>query len=268
MVKESDEKSTWLIAPHPHFLVPHTHAGGQEIHFLPAGFPERTITCPKVQSDPINASLSPRRSLHSSDLNMLRGMFPTAVGARVFISGFIVILFKSRTEVEKSWFEDGVATEFGNLRLLYDVIKDQPTRQEVSRGAAIATRPDMYEKNASLGLKLRFPDGREAITVPTHAFVKLRHLSSRPLLRLADWYARMKMALTRLAPIKICANKPAVGTVRCESGNSPLGRWFFWPGIPEGVCVHDNALLFSLMMTSLAHSTYVHATYWNQNTHL
>lgn len=85
-------------------------------------------------------------------------------------SSSIIILFKSRVDVEKSWFEDGFTSPFGNLRLIYDV-------DEVYRGVAIPSKPDAWETNASLGLKLRFHYGREGIIVPTHAFVKFRHIS-------------------------------------------------------------------------------------------
>ncbi|OQD99716.1 hypothetical protein PENVUL_c062G08440 [Penicillium vulpinum] len=94
VVKESDEKSIWVVAPEPLGL-PHTHAGGREFHFHPAGLAARTTTCPPYQSDPIEATLNPRRSLSAHDLHILREMFPTAIGARVFISGFILILLKS-----------------------------------------------------------------------------------------------------------------------------------------------------------------------------
>jgi len=52
-----------------------------------------------------------------------------------------------------------------------------------------------------LGLRVRFPNGEEATTVPTHASVKLQHSGSRPLLRLAARYARARLALSRLRPI-------------------------------------------------------------------
>ncbi|KUM62785.1 hypothetical protein ACN42_g4334 [Penicillium freii] len=185
VTKESNEKSIWLVAPGPLGL-PYTHAGGREIHFLPAGLAPRTIVCFTNQPDPLKAVLNPRRFLQSHDLRILREMFPLAVGARVLISGFIVILFKSRADVEKSWTQDGFASEFGNLRLVYDVTEDNPTRTEVLRGAAIAPKSDEWETNASLGLKLRLLDGQEVITVPTHAFVKLRDLNGPRLLRLAD----------------------------------------------------------------------------------
>ncbi|OQE18175.1 hypothetical protein PENFLA_c022G09937 [Penicillium flavigenum] len=230
VTKESNEKSIWLVAPGPLGL-PYTHAGGREIHFLPAGLAPRTIVCFIEQPDPLKAVLNPRRFLQSHDLHFLREMFPLAVGARVLISGFIVILFKSRADVEKSWTQDGFASQFGNLRLIYDVTEENPTRTEVSRGAAIASKSDTWETHASLGLKLRLLDGQEVITVPTHAFVKVRHINGPRLLRLAGWYARMKTALSRFTPAGKDSHEPAVGTMRRGSAsNSPLGKIVFLAG--------------------------------------
>jgi hypothetical protein len=124
-------------------------------------------------------------------------MFPSAVGVRVFISGFIVVLFKTRADIEKSWLEDGPAGEFGYLRLRYDIIEDEPTQKVLSRGARIAAKPD-----CALGVKIRFPSGQEAITVPTHAFVALRSIRTSPMLRVANWYAQIKRKLARFAPVK------------------------------------------------------------------
>jgi hypothetical protein len=231
VTKESNEKSIWLVAPGP-LGIPHTHAGGREIHFLPAGLSPRTMTmiCFKAQPDPIKAVLNPRRFLQSHDLHVIREMFPLAVGARVLISGFIVILFKSRADVEKSWTQDGEACTFGNLRLLYDVMEDSPTRTEVSGGAAIASKPDALETSVTLRLKLRLLDGQEVITVPTHAFVKLRRINGSCLRRLADWYAWMKTTLSRFTPAGKDSHEPALGTMRGSARNSPLGKIVFLAG--------------------------------------
>ncbi|KAJ6181073.1 hypothetical protein N7519_011534 [Penicillium mononematosum] len=81
VTKESNEKSIWLVAPGP--------------LDLPAGLAAPSTVCFAEQPDPLKAVLNPRRFLQSHDLHVLREMFPLAVGARVLISGFIVILFKS-----------------------------------------------------------------------------------------------------------------------------------------------------------------------------
>jgi hypothetical protein len=106
-------------------------------------------------------------------------MFPTSLGARVLISGFIVNLFKSRANIENFWQHDGLAGTFGALRIINDLLEDMATQKIVSKGAAITATPDSFDGYAALGLKIRFPGGQEAITAPTH---------SASFLRIADCY--------------------------------------------------------------------------------
>ncbi|KAI2733079.1 hypothetical protein CBS147332_94 [Penicillium roqueforti] len=227
MVLEWDNKWMWAIAPHsaPQKTTG-THAGGLEIHVQPSGYIERTtVIWPKLQNDPLSVILNPRKFLSPNDLNLLREMFPCALGVRVFISGFIVILFKNRSDIEYSWLHDGFADSFGCLRLQYDILQDEPTLNVVPRGAAITTRPNSVDGYAGLGLKLRFPSGEEAITVPTHAFVTLRTMLPTPLLRMNDWYQKIKKKMALYLPIRRNSFVPAVGTARHQTaGNSPIGK--------------------------------------------
>ncbi|CAG8903156.1 unnamed protein product [Penicillium egyptiacum] len=233
MVQESNDKWIWVIAPDsvPKIAIG-THAGGLEIHVQPWGHMERTIVIwPKLQPDPLNAILNPRKFLSQDDLHLLQEMFPCALGVRVFISGFIVILFKSRSDIKDSWLHDGFADSFGCLRLRYDILQDEPIRTVIPRGAAITTRSDCIDGYAALGLKLRFPTGQEAITVPTHAFVTLRAMLPMPLLRMSDWYQKIKRKMARYLPIRRNSSVPAVGTARHRTvGTSPLGKNVFLVG--------------------------------------
>jgi hypothetical protein len=113
-------------------------------------------------------------------------MFSSAVGVGVFVSGFIVIMFKTRADSEKSWLEDGFSSEFGKLRSCYDVLEAEPTQKVLSRGAAVASQPDCSQRSAALDLKIGFPNGQNAITVPTHTFVTLRTITTSPMLRIAN----------------------------------------------------------------------------------
>jgi hypothetical protein len=117
----------------------------------------------------------------------LREMFSSAVGVGVFVSGFIVIMFKTRADIEKSWLEDGFASEFGKLRSCYDVLEAESTQNVLSRGAAVASQADYSQRNAAPGLKIRFPNGQNAITVPTHAFVTFRTITTSAMRRIANW---------------------------------------------------------------------------------
>ncbi|KAJ5657972.1 uncharacterized protein N7484_001621 [Penicillium longicatenatum] len=189
LVEEFEQ--TWIWVASPGLSTTRsisTHAGGLEIHPKPAGFIERTTTMwPKYRPDPISI-LTPRRFLSRKQLHRLREMFPTSLGARVLISGFIVILFKSRANIENFWQHDGLAGTFGALRITYELLEDMPTQKIVSKGAAITATPDCFDGYAALGLKIHFPGGQEAITAPTHAFAALRGIRSASFLRIADCY--------------------------------------------------------------------------------
>ncbi|KAJ5138251.1 uncharacterized protein N7515_003099 [Penicillium bovifimosum] len=94
--------------------------------------------------------------------------------------GFVVILFKSRAEIESSWRHDGFASTFGTLRIPSEVLELTPIQRVVPKGAVISATPPSVEAYAALGLELRSPAGEEAITVPTHAFVALREFVQPP----------------------------------------------------------------------------------------
>ena len=44
--------------------------------------------------------VSPRGLLSPEQLDKVREVFPTAIGVRVLVSGYLVVLFESKTEVE------------------------------------------------------------------------------------------------------------------------------------------------------------------------
>jgi hypothetical protein len=149
---------------------------------------------------------------------LLRMAFPTSVGVRVFISGFIVVLFNNQKDIERSW-DEGQIREFGALRVGYDIAVHEPT---ISTGAVIANEPNKFEQSAAIGLKLRLPGGLECLTVPTHAFVKLYQAKCRPLLRFAEWIAKSKEALRRFAPVRTDSGTPATGIAKQPFTNSSL----------------------------------------------
>ncbi|KAJ5675388.1 hypothetical protein N7462_008285 [Penicillium macrosclerotiorum] len=243
LAEESKDKWIWVISPDPDTAESiSTHAGDLEIHLAPGGLIEQTTTkWPKLQPDPIIGTLTPRKFFSRGHLQRLREMFPTSIGARVFISGYIVILFKSRTDVEESWLHDGLADTFGALRLRYDILEDSPTQKAIARGAAIAAKPDCVEAYTALGLKLRFPEGQEAITVPTHAFVGLRGIRTSALRRIADLYYLFKQKLARYSPIQRGLSLPAIGSAwRQPIGNSPLGKQVFLAGGSEEARTNDK----------------------------
>lgn len=232
---QDGSKTIWVIAPGI-VHIPDTHAGGREIHFLPGSVNPRTTheaTIGPVQDDPVQ-NINPRQLLSPGSISELQAMFPLSVGARVLISGFVTILFQNRDDITKSWKLDGRVATFGNLRLVYDVMANQPSNDRINSGKSISQNPNDSQASASLGLKLRLPNGQVAITVPTHAFVKLRD-PSRPLFRVLDWVTSLKSRLSKFHPVRRIAYEPAVAISKNSRGNSPIGKTVYLAGQARAV---------------------------------
>jgi hypothetical protein len=140
--EESDGRSSWVVEIDGHHVG--THAGGIGIHLIPRGFAQKlnsirpNISPANHREDPIPEALDPRKCLAPTHSNILREMFPTSTGARVLVSGFIVLLFEDRAAIEKSWAQDGILHFFGNLKICYDVMEDTGTLQGICSGANIS----------------------------------------------------------------------------------------------------------------------------------
>lgn len=161
-------------------------------------------------------------------------MFPLSVGARVLISGFLTILFQNHDDITKTWKLDGKVATFGNLRVVYDVMANQPSNDHIHSGKSISQNPNDGHLSASLGLKLRFPNGQVAITVPTHAFVKLQD-PPRPLLGVLDWVTRLKSRMSKFHPVRRTSHEPAVAISKDSGGNSPIGKTVYLAGQARAV---------------------------------
>ncbi|KAI9929864.1 hypothetical protein ASPWEDRAFT_23597 [Aspergillus wentii DTO 134E9] len=204
-----------------------THAGGLEIHMHPIFHsppPNKSFDTGYIE-DPIPREINPRRFLRESDMAILREKFPLSVAVRVFISGFIVILFESREKMEQSW-ESGVATEFGNLRLRYDTVYHEHCANDLQSGTPVTTGPGRLEKSAALGLKLKLKNGDQCITVPTHAFMKVYTANSHSRLLFADWIAKSKEAVQKYMgiTIKTFSNSPLGKDVWIAGSNQRIGK--------------------------------------------
>lgn len=140
-VEKDNQQKTRVAAPSPYITALDTHASGRGIHFLPGSISLLTtagLTLGPFQHDPIPRNLNPREFLSSENISLQQRLFPTAVEVRFPISGFTVILFQSRSDIEKSWPEDGKASEYGFLRLVYEVIEIRPTEDQIPSG-----KPDL-----------------------------------------------------------------------------------------------------------------------------
>ncbi|KAK2812920.1 hypothetical protein FQN50_000941 [Emmonsiellopsis sp. PD_5] len=214
----------WIVASLPQTTY-ETHAAGREIHIVPYYLmPEYMHMYVRALHDPIIGCINPRKLLSGQDLEALREMFPRAIGARLLVSGFLIILFKNLRDVRASWErEQGLGIEFGRMRIGYDVVAGyNPTGAEViESGDAIGNSPGNRSSAAALGLKLVLPGGQRAITVPTHAFVKISTVVRSGLyLHIVNWIACVKDTLWTFNPFSGATSEVATGT----AGDSPIGK--------------------------------------------
>lgn len=207
----------------------HTHAGGREIHILPTGFgPERLIHQFIERTIPICRLIYPRRMLTALDITAIKAAFPLSIGIRVLITGFAVMLFQSRTDMERTW-KGGITHDIGGLMVSYDII---PVKPSIETGLYIASQPDTFESRGCIGLKIRRQDGSDAITTVTHGFVKLPDCP-QVFLRLADWLVRAKYFLSRFISPKDTGIMPGEFQIREELTTSPLGKRVYLAGSAE-----------------------------------
>ncbi|KAF3402015.1 hypothetical protein F1880_009748 [Penicillium rolfsii] len=241
---EAGGKSIWVVSIGPNVPVYDTHAGGREIHIHPEYLlPQLSKVYSGSRPDPLRRRINPRRFLTASDLELLRRFFPAAVGARVLISEFIIILFQTRKDIEASWLE-GCVPSFGLLRLGYGIAVHYPTvavadsgnavadsgnavadsgNAVADSGNAVADSPEKSEPLTSLGLKLRFADDSQGIAVATHGFVDLRTAQGNIAHKEKSWLAKIKSKFSKATAMNI---KERIKTGAAV--DSPLGKsvWF------------------------------------------
>ncbi|KAJ6155024.1 hypothetical protein N7470_005590 [Penicillium chermesinum] len=193
-------------------------AGGRYIHPYPGDqislYPHGILTprSPWKEEYLFKDGINPRKLLSTQQLDNLRTLFPHAVGARVLVSGFLVVLY--------SW----------GLRTFYDISKLEPTAGGISSGMQVSTEANSANGLGCIGLRVRMVDGEEAITTVTHGFVR-NPQHSRVVLKLADWISKTKSALQRFRRPKPQPNSYAVGVTRDSqvtslgsNKNSPIGK--------------------------------------------
>lgn len=220
---ESDGKIIWVVSIGPKVPMYDTHAGGREIHIHPEYLlPQLSQVYRGSRQDPLRRRINPRRFLTASDLELLRRFFPAAIGARVLISGFIIVLFRNRKDIEASWLE-GCVPSFGLLRLGYGIAVHYPTVAVADSGNAVAGSPEKSESVTSLGLKLRFADESQGIAVATHGFVNQKTAQGNIARKERSWLAKTKSTFSKATALKV-KERVKMGAVV----DSPLGKgvWF------------------------------------------
>lgn len=83
-------------------------AGGRDIHFHPLDHEDLFAygTIPSPRSPSLEESLfpnaiNPRGFFNPEQLDALRELFPNSIGARVLVTGFLVILLPSKADIEE-----------------------------------------------------------------------------------------------------------------------------------------------------------------------
>lgn len=69
--------------------------------------------------------IEPRRFLTSCNIAAVREAYPTSVGARVFIAGYFIILFRNRREMQHAC-DNGWSYRVGGLRPGADIVDFRP----------------------------------------------------------------------------------------------------------------------------------------------
>jgi len=255
-------KAIWLVDPFKGINVQDTHIGGLELQIAPSSFPAHSMMhtysqMPDIIDDPILRIINSRRILLDSDLLEIQRIWPLAVGARVFVSGFLVILFPDTKALNKT--AHGRCPEsFGNLRIHYDVFEIETTLKSTERPASSSSSPgpnlplnvataltdetDTIIRNlpfraalssipndgdagySFVGLRLRLLNGDEVLTAITHGFVNYRKMSAKIDNRtLSEIYKLIKIKLSTLNPVKLLQPQPSKVMARQKLANSPIG---------------------------------------------
>lgn len=227
--QEMNGNSIWIVFLSSNPRVSHTHAGGREIHIIPRADKPHPLRYMMPKTVPILRFIYPRRMLTAADIMIIKAAFPLSVGIRVLVSGFAILLFRSKKDTEKTW-EKGIPDDIGGLDLAYDIISAEPS---VDTGHNVTNEPNSFESRGCLGLKLQDGKGQEAITTTTHGFVKLPG-HSRAILRMAGWIARAKHSLAQFISPKTTTNTvPGEVEMRDVPSAQPLGKKVYLAGSAE-----------------------------------
>ncbi|KAJ5112211.1 hypothetical protein N7532_000256 [Penicillium argentinense] len=198
--------------------------GGLFIHITPLGYYPTTqlLKAPRTffPQLTIDGYINPRKFLTDADLHSLQALFPESVGARIFISGFLCILFPTVTTLKRANCLE-FPPEIGGLPVLLDIADFTLTAQDVESGAALAD--EEAKSTACLGLKIRLPDGTTALTTVTHAFIP-NPSRCKFNLRIADWITRAINALSQFRNPLLGHEAPAFGKTHQSRTDDIIGK--------------------------------------------
>lgn len=93
----------------------------------------------------------------------------------------------------------------------------------IASGMEVSETPESLNGSGCLGLRLRMPDGKEAITTVTHGFVR-NPRPSRVVSMFSDWILWTKSALQRFLRQSPLSDTCALGVVENSQTDSPIGK--------------------------------------------
>jgi hypothetical protein len=195
------------------------------IHYMPRVY--TPVPRPgRFLRDPIPRKINARRFLTAEDIRSIRNIFPSSIGVRLLISGWVVIHFEDVKTMKSAW-ESGFPDTVGALRVGCMVTRFVPSFP-VGYGHAINSDGRGNEE-CCLGLRLTLPTGQEVITTTTHGFVKLLDSNNSFRLRISDWYLKLRNALRTSKSIN--PSYTSIGSsTSSEQTNSPLGKRIWLAG--------------------------------------
>ncbi|KAJ5690359.1 hypothetical protein N7462_004751 [Penicillium macrosclerotiorum] len=202
-----------------------TKAGGRALHPFPEDrkdlYPRGILASrsPLKEEYLFKEGINPRKFLSPEQLERLRELFPAAIGARVLVAGFLVMLFGSPSDIREIYETDWIM-ELGGLRTIYDVPRVKVSSDTIASGMEASETPKSLNGSGCLGLKLRMPDGKEVVTTVTHGFVR-NPRPSRVVSMFSDWISWTKSALRRFVRK---SDACALGVARKSQTNSPIGK--------------------------------------------
>ena len=207
----------WVVG-HLTAEIEDTHAGGLEIHIMPDFYLTRGIH-PCLGFPDLVPHLFPRQILDEEDCRNIRLMFPGSCGCRVWIAGYVTILFATRASMNTcrdfGGSPPGYASSVGGLQRGYQILDMVPSVASSAAGSAVRGTG-----TSCIGLRLRMPeDGRVVITTVTHGFV-FHPLNSPFISTVASWMKKYTNKLLQRWSGAI----PGFATTNTILGNSPLGR--------------------------------------------
>ncbi|ODM19119.1 hypothetical protein SI65_05736 [Aspergillus cristatus] len=128
--RDSFGELMWVVWETNNTTITPTHIAGRELHIVPRFLaPEVAGGCwpgRAILPDPISRRINPRRCLLTQDLNAIRNKFPHAIGIRILISGFALLVYHNVHDMNADW-DRGVPKSIGGLTVGYIIKKLNPS---------------------------------------------------------------------------------------------------------------------------------------------